>query len=73
MDRFKDKNIDTVSYLLKQRETDILSPIATLSVAGVRRFHDVRLEEGYRQVFSVDADRILHSREIGRASCRERV
>ena len=66
MDRFKDKNIDTVSYLLKQRETEILSPIATLSEAGVRRFHDVRLEEGYRQVFSVDADRILHSRAYSR-------
>jgi len=66
MDRFKDKNIDTVSYLLKQRETEILSPIATLSEAGVRRFHDVRLEEGYRQVFSVDADRILHSRAYAR-------
>jgi dGTPase len=32
----------------------------------VRRFHDARLEEGYRQTFSVDVDRILHSRAYTR-------
>ncbi len=66
MDAFKDKNLNIISLALKERETEILSPVATLSVAGVRRFHDVRLEEGYRQTFSVDVDRILHSRAYTR-------
>ncbi|MEA1945850.1 MAG: HD domain-containing protein [Thermodesulfobacteriota bacterium] len=66
MARFKDKTLDTLSVALKQRETEILSPIATLSVAGMRRFPEVRLEEGYRLIFSVDADRILHSRAYTR-------
>ena len=66
MVRFKEKNLDTLSVALRQRETKILSPIATLSSSGVRRVHDVRLEEGYRQIFSVDADRILHSRAYTR-------
>ena len=66
MARFKEENLNTLSVALKQRETEILSPIATLSVAGVRRFHEVRLEEGYRLKFSVDVDRILHSRAYTR-------
>ena len=37
-----------------------------MSDDGVRRFHDARLEEGYRQTFSVDVDRILHSRAYTR-------
>ena len=61
MDTFKDKNLNIISLALKEREAEMLSPVATLSVAGVRRFHDARLEEGYRQTFSVDVDRILHS------------
>lgn len=66
MDTFKDQNLNIISLALKERETEILSPVATLSVTGVRRFPDERLEEGYRQTFSVDADRILHSRAYTR-------
>jgi len=66
MDTFKDQNINIISLALKERETEILSPVATLSHTGVRRFHDARLEEGYRQTFSVDVDRILHSRAYTR-------
>jgi dGTPase len=66
MDTFKDQNLNIISLALKEREKEILSPVATLSVAGVRRFHDERLEEGYRQTFSVDVDRILHSRAYTR-------
>ena len=66
MDTFKDQNLNIISLALKERETEILSSVATLSDAGVRRFHDVRLEEGYRQTFSVDVDRILHSRAYTR-------
>jgi len=66
MDTFKDQNINIISLALKEREAEILSPVATLSDAGVRRFPDARLEEGYRQTFSVDVDRILHSRAYTR-------
>ena len=66
MDTFKDQNLNLIGLALKERETEILSPVATLSVAGVRRFHDARLKEGYRQTFSVDVDRILHSRAYAR-------
>ena len=66
MDTYKDQKHNIISLTLKKRETEILSPEATLSVTGVRRFHDVRLEEGYRQKFSVDVDRILHSRAYTR-------
>jgi dGTPase len=63
---FKEENLELLRLALRQRETEILSPIATLSSAGVRRVHEDRLEQGYRQVFSVDADRILHSRAYTR-------
>jgi dGTPase len=66
MVRFKDKNLDMLRVALRQRETDMLSPIATLSSVGVRRSHEALLEQGYRQIFSVDADRILHSRAYTR-------
>ncbi len=66
MDVFKDQNLDLISKALQEREKTILSPIATLSAHGVRRRHDIRLEEGYRQTFSVDVDRILHSRAYTR-------
>ena len=55
-----------ISRALTQRESEILSPLATLSSTGVRRSHDERLAEGYRQTFSVDVDRILHSRAYTR-------
>jgi len=66
MARFDEEKLNALGVALKQRETEILSPIATLSVAGVRRFREVRLEEGYRLKFSVDVDRILHSRAYTR-------
>ena len=66
MDTFKDQNLNIISLALKEREAEILSPVATLSDTGVRRLHDARLEEGYRQTFSVDVDRILHSRAYTR-------
>ena len=66
MVKFKDERLDMIRLALKQRETKILSPIATFSAEGVRRFHDELLEEGYRQSFSIDVDRILHSRAYTR-------
>ncbi len=66
MEKFKNKNLNKISRSLTQRESEILSPLATLSSTGVRRSHDERLAEGYRQTFSVDVDRILHSRAYTR-------
>lgn len=66
MDTFKEQNLNLISLALKERETEILSPVATLSAAGMRRFREAVLEEGYRQTFSVDVDRILHSRAYTR-------
>jgi len=36
MARFDEEKLNALGVALKQRETEILSPIATLSVAGVR-------------------------------------
>ncbi|MFP4349080.1 MAG: deoxyguanosinetriphosphate triphosphohydrolase family protein [Thermodesulfobacteriota bacterium] len=43
------------------RETQILSSNATFSQDGVRRSREGSLEAGYRQNFSLDVDRVLHS------------
>lgn len=50
-----------IQAALNRREDQNLSPIATLSTQGVRRLPEENLERGYRQSFSVDVDRILHS------------
>ncbi len=63
---FNDQTLGAIQWALKEREREILSPIATLSAEGVRRHSDLRLEKGYRQAFSVDVDRILHSRAYTR-------
>ena len=46
---------------LDAREIDILSPQATLNRSGIRRKQDKNEETEYRQSFSLDVDRILHS------------
>ena len=43
------------------REKEILSPHAVPSTSGIRRKHEARLDNDYRQAFAVDVDRILHS------------
>lgn len=45
---------------LNRREKNNLSPYATCSVYGTRRYPEKK--KGYRQQFALDADRILHSR-----------
>lgn len=52
--------------LLEQREKLILRRTATPSSEGIRREPEPRLADGYRQSFSVDVDRILHSRAYSR-------
>lgn len=49
---------------LNTAEQQRLSPCATLSAAGKRRHTEE--QEGYRQQFALDADRILHSRAYTR-------
>jgi len=63
---YKNDRFVMIQLALEQRERETLSPIATQSAAGVRRFEDTRLEEDYRQPFSADVDRILHSRAYTR-------
>ncbi len=46
---------------LERLEDEKLSPIATRSSEGVRREWEPTEKSGYRQSFSQDADRILHS------------
>ncbi|MBU0987688.1 MAG: HD domain-containing protein [Proteobacteria bacterium] len=66
MEGFKDKTSEKIRLALRQRESRLLSSGATLSTEGVRRIPDERLAAGYRQAFSVDVDRILHSRAYTR-------
>jgi dGTPase len=53
--------LDKIKETLDKREAERLSEAATLNEAGIRRFNEPRLDTGYRQNFSIDADRILHS------------
>ena len=50
-----------LKQVLNDRERTFLSPYATLSKDAARRKHELRIDEGHRQEFSVDSDRILHS------------
>lgn len=53
-------------HLLDRQEETRLSPYATRSVQAIRRRFEERINEGHRQNFAVDADRILHSRAYTR-------
>ncbi|MDJ0783404.1 MAG: HD domain-containing protein [Desulfosarcinaceae bacterium] len=65
---FKDRapSLQQLQSALDQAEAGRLSPFATLNRNGQRRHHEQRLVDGYRQHFSLDADRILHSRAYTR-------
>ncbi|MFH1154230.1 MAG: HD domain-containing protein [Pseudomonadota bacterium] len=47
--------------LLDQREQEFFSPLACCSDRAIRRRQDRHDESGYRQAFSIDADRVLNS------------
>jgi dGTPase len=53
--------LDEIRNQLNQREATVLSPNASLSAKAIRRRQEDRLESGYRQSYSLDTDRILHS------------
>jgi dGTPase len=61
MKKYDDKTLAELKGLLNRQENEILSPLAVRNAAGVRRMPDERMASDYRQAFSVDVDRILHS------------
>ena len=61
MKKYDEKALTELKGLLNRQENEILSPLAVRNADGVRRMPDERMESGYRQAFSVDVDRILHS------------
>ena len=61
MKKYDDKTLAELKGLLNRQENENLSPLAVRNADGVRRMPDERMESGYRQAFSVDVDRILHS------------
>ncbi|WP_319410046.1 HD domain-containing protein [uncultured Desulfosarcina sp.] len=58
--------LDRLKSSLNRQEREIFSPATTFSDSGVRRHPIVDSAAGYRQAFSLDADRILHSRAYTR-------
>jgi dGTPase len=54
-------DLTQITRLLDRRERENLSPMATLNSDGIRRTEERSLKTGYRQPFSVDSDRLLHS------------
>ncbi|MGD9310670.1 MAG: HD domain-containing protein, partial [Desulfosarcina sp.] len=58
--------LDKLKSSLNHREREILSSAATYSDSGVRRHPIIDTAAGYRHAFSLDADRILHSRAYTR-------
>ncbi len=59
-------DLAALRHLLDRQEETQLSPYATRSVQAIRRRFEERINEGHRQNFAVDADRILHSRAYTR-------
>ncbi len=56
-----DPELEEIRHGLNERESKLLSPVAEFSTSCIRRRYEKELEKGYRQNFSLDADRILHS------------
>ena len=59
-------DLKSIRAFLDLKEEQNLSPVATPNSRAVRRRTEALLTEGYRQAFSVDVDRILHSRSYAR-------
>ena len=55
------QSLNMIRQVLNKREAEKLSQAATLSIHGIRRLHEENLDSGYRQAFSLDVDRIMHS------------
>jgi len=61
MDRQIKKNLAKLRHQLDAGEEARLSPWACLSRYAIRRTEEEEVNQGHRQSFSVDGDRILHS------------
>ena len=59
-------NLSELRQILDRQEEGGLSPYACRSNAARRRRFEERINEGHRQNFAVDADRILHSQAYTR-------
>ncbi len=53
--------LNSIKTALDRREIEFLSPLATHSSQAIRKIPETNIEEGYRQDFSIDVDRILNS------------
>ncbi len=58
--------MDTLKRDLDLREKKLFSDKAAFSAQAHRRMPEQRLQDGYRQAYALDADRILHSRAYTR-------
>lgn len=58
--------LDRLNQELDQREKRMLSGQAAFSEHAQRRTPEKRLQDGYRQAYALDTDRILHSRAYTR-------
>ena len=61
MVKYNENTLNTIRLDLNRQESDRLSPRAALSAHAVRRCNEKQLDSEYRQDFSLDVDRILHS------------
>jgi dGTPase len=61
MKKYDKKIFTELREVLNRQENEMLSSMAVRNSGAVRRMPDERMESGYRQAFSVDVDRILHS------------
>lgn len=59
-------NLGDLRQELDRQEETRLAPYATRSSQAIRRRFEERIQEGHRQNFAVDADRILHSQAYTR-------
>lgn len=66
MKKYSNLSLNRLRKSLNQREARHLSPRACLNSKGLRRRDEEQLQAGYRQDFSVDVDRILHSHAYSR-------
>ncbi|MBW2409917.1 MAG: HD domain-containing protein, partial [Deltaproteobacteria bacterium] len=58
---FNDNTLESIKESLSKREAVRYTDRACLNAHGIRRDDEAQLQGGYRQAFSIDADRILHS------------
>jgi dGTPase len=61
MNTFSDNTLDLIKESLARREAARLTDEACPNSRAIRRLDEDQLHNGYRQAFSIDADRILHS------------